>query len=293
MTWTSLSNEIAAVVENAAPSIVQVHGRRRIAAGVVVAENLVLTPAGADDDTVAVRSGNGQTAEGAVVGRIPGMGLTVLRVDGLGLPPLATAGEPKPGNLAVAVGRTWSGGVMASLAPIAVVGGPLRTGRASAIDRVIRIQLPPHGALNGGVLVDASGRALGIVTSMAIRGTTVVIPSTIAWPAAERISAEGGTRQGFLGISSMTVPIPERQRAGRSQAHGLLISQVSAESPAAAGGLLVGDLVVGFDGEPVDEPEALVTRLRGDRVGKAVPVTVIRGTSAVDVTVTIGERPKK
>ena len=50
---------------------------------------------------------------------------------------------------------------------------------------------------------------------------------------------------------------------------------------------------MGFDGEPVDEPEALVTRLRGDRVGKAVPVTVIRGTSAVDVTVTIGERPKK
>jgi S1-C subfamily serine protease len=293
MTWTSLSNEIAAAVEHAAPSIVQVHGRRRVAAGVVVAENLVLTPAAADGDTAAVRAGNGQTVDGAVVGRIPGMGLTVLRADGLGLLPLAAAGEPKPGHLAVAVGRTWSGGVMASLAPIAVVGGPLRTGRASAIDRVIRIQLPPHGALNGGVLVDAAGRALGIVTSMAIRGTTVVIPSAIAWPAAERVSAEGGTRQGFLGISSMTVPIPERQRAGRSQPHGLLISQVSAASPADAAGLLVGDLVVGFDGEPVDEPEALVTRLRGDRVGKAVPITVIRGTSAVDVTVIIGERPKK
>jgi S1-C subfamily serine protease len=293
MTWTSLSNEIAAAVEHAAPSIVQVHGRRRVAAGVVVAENLVLTPAAADDDTAAVRAGSGQTVDGAVVGRIPGMGLTVLRADGLGLLPLAAAGEPKPGHLAVAVGRTWSGGVMASLAPIAVVGGPLRTGRASAIDRVIRIQLPPHGALNGGVLVDAAGRALGIVTSMAIRGTTVVIPSAIAWPAAERVSAEGGTRQGFLGISSMTVPIPERQRAGRSQPHGLLISQVSAASPADAAGLLVGDLVVGFDGEPVDEPEALVTRLRGDRVGKAVPITVIRGTSAVDVTVIIGERPKK
>lgn len=293
MTWTSLSNEIAAAVENAAPSIVQMHGRRRVAAGVVVAENLVLTPAPADDDTVAVRAGNGQTVEGTVVGRIPGMGLTVVRVEGLGLLPLGAAGEPKPGNLAVAVGRTWSGGVMASLAPIAVVGGPLRTGRASSIDRVIRIQLPPHGALNGGALVDVSGRALGIVTSMAIRGTTVVIPSAIAWPAAERVSAGGGARQGFLGISSTTVPIPDRQRAGRSQAHGLLISQVSAESPAAAGGLLVGDLVVGFDGEPVDEPEALVTRLRGDLVGKAIPITVIRGTSAVDVTVTIGERPKK
>ena len=44
---------------------------------------------------------------------------------------------------------------MAAFAPIAVVGGPLRTGRASAIDRVIRIQQAPHGALNGGALIDA------------------------------------------------------------------------------------------------------------------------------------------
>lgn len=291
-TWTSLSNDIAAAVESAAPSVVQVHGRRRVAAGVVVADGLVLTPAITDDDTVAVRAGNGQTAEAAVVGRIAGMGLTVLRVDGLGLLPLSAADEPKPGHLAVAVGRTWSGGVMAALAPVAVVGGPLRTGRASAIERVIRIQHAPHGALNGGVLIDAAGHALGIVTAMAIRGTTVVIPASIAWAAAARAAAEGGTRQGFLGISSITVPIPERQRAGRSQAFGLLISQVSAQSPADHAGLLVGDIVVGFDGQAVNEPEDLVTRLRGNRIGAAVPVTVIRGASAADVTVTIGERPK-
>ena len=100
--------------------------------------------------------------------------------------------------------------------PIAVVGGPLRTGRASAIERVIRIQIAPHGALNGGVLIDSSGQALGIVTSMAIRGTTVVIPASIAWAAASKVASDGGTRQGFLGISSMAVPLPERQRAGRS-----------------------------------------------------------------------------
>ena len=173
-TWTSLSNEIAAAVEQAAPSIVQVHGRRRIAAGLVVGENLVLTPAAVDDDKVAVRSGSGQTAEGVVLGRIGHMGLTVLRVDGLGLLPLTPGDEPKPGSLAVAVGRTWSGGVMAMLAPVAVVGGPLRTGRASAIDRVIRIQQSPHGAINGGALIGDSGRALGIITSMDIRDTTAV-----------------------------------------------------------------------------------------------------------------------
>jgi S1-C subfamily serine protease len=290
-TWNSFSNEISAAVEQAAPSIVQVHGRRRVSAGLVVAENLVLTPAGIEDDKAAVRSSGGQTAEAAVLGRIGHMGLTVLRADSLGLLPLTPGDEPRPGNLAVAVGRTWSGGVMAMLAPIAVVGGPLRTGRASSIDRVIRIQLEPHGALTGGALIGDSGRVLGIITSIDIRGTTVVIPASIAWPAAARVAASGGTKQGFLGVSSVPIAIPERQRGGRSDVYGLLISQLAKQSPADAAGLLVGDIIVAFDREAVHDGEELITRLRGDRVGKAVPVTVLRGGTALDVTVTIGERP--
>lgn len=292
-TWTSLSNDIAAAVEQAAPAIVQVYGRRRIAAGLVVAENLVLTPASVDDEKVAVRLGNGQTAEGAALGRIGHMGLTVLRVDNLGLPPLAAGDEPKAGSLAVAVGRTWSGNVIAMLAPVAVVGGPLRTSRAGAIDRVIRIQQSPHGAINGGALIGDSGRALGIITSMDIRDTTVVIPASMAWPAAIQVAATGGTTQGFLGVSSMPVAIPDRQRAGRADASGLLISQVARQSPADSAGLLVGDIIVAFDRQAVRDGEELMTRLRGDRIGKAVPVTVLRGGSPVDVTVTVGERPSR
>ena len=292
-TWSSLSNEISVAVEQAAPSIAQVHGRRRVAAGLVVAENIILTPAAVDDDKVAVHAGNGQAVEGVVLGRIGHMGLTVVRVDGLGLRPVTPVDDAKPGHLAVAVGRTWSGNVIAMLAPIAVVGGPLRTGRASEIERVIRIQQSPHGALNGGALVDASGRVLGIITSVAIRGTTVVIPASLAFAAAMRVAVDGGSKQGFLGVSSMPVAIPERQRAGRSESVGLLVNQVTRQSPADAAGLLVGDVIVAFDGEPVHDGEELVTRLRGNRIGKAVPVTVLRGASAVDVSVTVGERPSR
>lgn len=290
-TWTLLSNEIETAVEQTAPSVVQVHGHRRVTAGVVIADNLIVTPASTHEDKVAVLAGDSQPVEGVVLGRAANLGLTIVRVEGLNRAPLAAAPEPRAGRLAVAVGRTWSGGVMAAFAPIAVVGGPLRTGRGSAIERVIRIQIAPHGALNGGVLIDPSGQALGIVTSMAIRGTTVVIPASIAWAAASKVASDGGTRQGFLGISSMAVPLPERQRAGRTQQFGLLVTHVAAQSPAETGGLMVGDVIVGFDGEAVQEPEELVTRLRGNRVGAAVPITVIRGTSAVDVTVTISERP--
>lgn len=292
-TWTTLSSDIAAAVAQAAPSIVQVHGRGRVAAGLVVAEHLILSPARADADTLAVRAGNGHTAEGAVLGRIGHMGLTVLRVDGLGLRPLAPAADAQPGDLAVAVGRTWSGGVMAALAPVAVVGGPLRTGRGSAIERVIRIQHAPHGALNGGALIAPSGEAAGIITGMAIRGTTVVIPAAAAWSEAARVAAGGGPRQGFLGVSTLTVAVPERQRGGGAFTDGLLISQVAAGSPAEAAGVLVGDVLVAFNGQAVTDPEDLLNRLRGAAAGTAVPITVIRGAAAVDVTVTIGERPSR
>ena len=290
--WASLSDQIAAAVERAAESVVQVHGHRRPAAGVVFADNHILTPAAIDDDKVAVHTGEGHTVEGVVLGRVGNIGLTVVRVDALGRPSLKAAAEPRPGHLAVAVGRTWSGGVMASLAPVSVVGGPLRTGRTTALERVIRIQQPPHGALTGGALVDSSGDALGIITSMAIRGTTVVVPASIAWAAGTRVSTEGGTKQGFLGVSSLAVAIPERQRGGRAQEYGLLVSQVAGGSPAESGGVLVGDVIVAFDGATVQEPEDLVIRLRGDRVGKAVPLTVVRGGNVQDLTVTVGERPR-
>ena len=290
-TWTSLSNEIAAAVEKAAPSIVQVHGRRRVAAGVVIADGVIATPATTNEDTMAVLV-DGQTLEGAVQGRTPGAGLTIVRVDQLKRPALAAATEPTPGQLAVAIGRTWSGGVMASLAPVSVVGGPLRTGRSSSIERVIRIQQAPHGALNGGALIDGDGKLLGIITQFAIRGTTVVIPSAIVADEAARVQRDGGSQQGFLGISSLAILLPERQRAGHTQSAGLLISQVAPGSPADHAGLLVGDVVITFDGQPIQDAEDLLTRLRGNRIGHAVPLSVIRGTTAVDVSVTVAERPR-
>jgi S1-C subfamily serine protease len=286
------SDQLASIVDRAAGAVVQVHGHRRPAAGVVFGDGLILTPVTATDDRVTVHTGDNQAHEGVVLGRAANMGLTVVRVEGLARPALDAAPEPKPGNLGIAIGRTWSGGVMASLAPITVVGGPLRTGRSGSIERVIRIQQAPHGALTGGALVDASGRALGVITGFAIRGTTVVIPASLAWAAASTASTQGGVTQGFLGVSSLAVALPERQRGGRAQEYGLLVSHVVGGSPAEAGGLLIGDVIVGFDGDALQEPEDMVTRLRGNRIGKAVPLTVVRGTSVVDVTVTVGERPR-
>jgi S1-C subfamily serine protease len=288
---SSLSSQLAVAVEQAAAAVVQVHGRRRPAAGVVFAEDLVLTPAASlDDDSVIVRRGDGHTAEGSVLGRTPGGGMAVVRVPTLGVPPMIAAPEPRVGHLAIAVGRTWSGGVFAAVTNVAVVGGPLRTGRSTEIERVIRIAQPPHGALTGGALVDADGKVLGVITGAAIRGTTIVVPTALAVPAAQQVASAGGAKQGFIGVSSTTVSLPVRQRAGRAQEYGLLVTGLVPESPADAAGVLVGDIIVGFAGTSIQEPEHLVTMLRGERVGKPVSVTVLRGGAAQDVQVTVGVR---
>lgn len=286
-----LSKQLSHAAEQAAASVVQVYARRRPVAGVVFAEDLIATPAEhIDDDAVVVRRGDGHTLEGTVLGRDPATGLAVVRAASLGVPPARPGDEPAAGHVGVAVGRTWSGHVFASLASIVVVGGPLRTGRASEIARVIRIGSAPHGALTGGVLADGDGRTLGIITSAVIRNTTVVIPVTLATEAARSVVAQGGARQGFLGISSMTVNLPARQRAGRAQEYGLLVTGLVDDSPAALAGLMVGDILVAFDGAVVQEPEQLLVLLRGGRVGKAVDLIVVRGGTTENLTVTVGER---
>jgi S1-C subfamily serine protease len=182
---------------------------------------------------------------------------------------------------------------MAMTTSIAVIGGPLRTGRGRQIERVIRVAHPPHGALTGGALVDGDGQVLGVITGAEIRGTTVVVPATLAWAAAHHIVQEGGTRQGFMGISSIPVALPPHQREGHQATEGLLVTGIVERSPAASAGLLVGDVITRFAETAVADPETLVTLLRGDRVGTPVTLTVLRGVEPHAIAVTIGERPSR
>lgn len=73
----------------------------------------------------------------------------------------------------------------------------------------------------------------------------------------------------------------------------MLISAIAAGSPADTAGLLIGDVILEFAGEPVHDPDALVTLLRGDHVGNAATLGVLRGVKRQDVAVVIGERPSR
>ena len=80
-----------------------------------------------------------------------------------------------------------------------------------------------------------------------------------------------------------------RQRSEGRDA-GLLVTGLAEGTPAEQAGVLVGDVILAFDGVAVREPDDLVTLLRGDRVGRAVALSVLRGGAPLDVPITAAER---
>ena len=248
--------------------------------------------------------------EAQLAGWDPTTSLALLRVSGLGGAPITPATtQPRVGHLALAVGRLWSNALSASAGIVSVIGGPLRTGRRREIDQVLRTTAPMHGGFAGGALVDTTGALLGVITSTRIRGTTVVIPASIAWKAASTVVEHGGLKRGYLGIAGQPVrlsanvsrpaglPAGALAEAGSPTGAlaevGLLIAAVTPQSPAAAGGLLVGDIILALDGNPIEAPEDLFDLLWGNRIGSEVRLDIVRGGAAKQVPITVGERPKE
>ena len=62
------------------------------------------------------------------------------------------------------------------------------------------------------------------------------------------------------------------------------------DSPAAKGGLLVGDILVAINGQPINDPDELLASLVGRLVGQPTPVEVLRGGQPQTLTVTVGSR---
>jgi S1-C subfamily serine protease len=290
----ALSNQMADAVERVTPSLVIVNGRQRQpASGLIYGLDLVLT---ADhvlerEEDLTIQTHDNRTLPAQFVGRDLGTDLALLRVANLGLAPAqATAETVRVGQLVLAVGRTPNDGPMASTGVVSTIGGPLRTGRGTILERYIRTDATPYPGFSGGPLIDAQGGVVGILTTGLVNGVALAIPMDIAKSIADTLAKQGYIKRGYLGISSQLVELPVSQRAGHNQENGLLIVKVDENSPAQQGGVLVGDIVVALDGHVINDSEALQLLLVGDRVGRAVPVEVMRGNTLQTLSVTIGQR---
>jgi len=291
---STFSNQMADAVERVAPALVLVSGRQgRAASGVVYAQDLVLT---ADhvlerEEDLSIQTHDNRTLPAQFAGRDLATDLAVLRVANLGLQAAAAASEPaRVGQLVLAVGRSENEGPMASVGIVSAVGGPLRMARGATLERYIRTDAIPYPGFSGGPLINTQGEVLGITTTGLVNSATLAIPTAIAWGIAETLAQQGFIKRGYLGISSQLVQLPEAQRAGKTQEHGLLIVQVDENSPAQKGGLMLGDILIELDGQALKDAEDLRALLTGDRVDKTIPLEVIRGGKLQTLQVTIGQR---
>jgi S1-C subfamily serine protease len=291
-----LSTQMADAVERVAPSVVQVQGKRRPASGLVYADGVVVTTmrATGGEDGLHIRIPDGTVLDAELAGWDPTTTLAVLRVADLAVAPLRpSTGTPRVGHIALALARSWSNAVTASAGIVSVIGGPLRTGRRRAIDQVIRTTAPMHDGFSGGALIDAGGGLIGVTTATTIRGTAVVIPAAIAWAAAQHVLEHGRSGRGYLGVVGQSVTLSESQTASCGRDTALLVVGVAPASAAASAGVVVGDIVLALDQTSTASPEDLLDLLATQKAGSQATLKMLRGSSVVDLPVTIGERPAR
>ncbi len=293
--FASISKAAAAVVAQAGQSVVRVDARRRHPASGIVwsADGLILTAHHVvrRDDEISVGLAEGSELPATLVGRDPSTDLALLRVAASGLAAAQWRSEESlgVGELALALGRPGQS-VQASLGVISALGGAWRSLGGGKVSHYIRPDLVMYPGFSGGPLIDGEGKVIGLATSALTREGGIALSATTAKLVVETLLAHGRMRRGYLGVGVQPAKLPASVAASLERETGVLFNSIEADSPAAAAGLLVGDILVALDGEAVERPEDLTLLLQGSQVGQAVTAQIVRGGTLTEISVTVGER---
>jgi len=298
----NLSNELAGAVERAAASIVAVHARRGIgSSGIVWRDNLILTSSEGVrvDDGIKLLLPDGSLTTARLRGRDSGTDLAVLETEAAGLRPLEFAADSalKPGQLALAVGRTGNTGPIASFGIISGVSGEWKTWRGGKIDPFVRLDISAYPTLSGGAALDAGGHLIGLVSTGLSRSSVFAVTRATIDRIAGKLSQQGYVSRGFLGVVLQPVALPPDMKDKLGQDSGIMLLGIEPQGPAAVGGLILGDVLIAavVDGavHPLAQPEALADFLEHTPAGQTVKFRVLRAGVVQDLDVRIGERPSR
>jgi S1-C subfamily serine protease len=295
-----ISNDLAAAAEKAGAAVVAVAGRAHgSSSGIHWRKDVVVTANHSvkRDEDIDVQLPDGRALKATLVGRDNGTDVAVLKVAGLGDSPAKFGDEnsARVGHLALVLGRHRENGLMASLGAVSLVADSRRTWAGGTLDRYLRLDVALYPGSSGGSVVDVEGRILGMATGALSRVAPLTVPVTTVNRVTATLLEKGHIPRGYLGIGLQPVAIPAELKSSLAldNGSGIMVLSVEPQGSADRAGILLGDILVTFDGHPLQRVDDLQTVLSGDVVGKSKNVQVIRGGKLVQMPVQIAERSQR
>ncbi len=234
--------------------------------------------------------------KGKIVGTDPKTDLAVVKIDGQNLPfvPWGDSSTLQVGEYVLAIGNPFGLNSTVTLGIVSALGRG-RMGITQYED-FIQTDAAINPGNSGGALVNTKGELVGINTAIfsqtgGYQGVGFAVPATMAKPVYESLVKVGKVVRGYLGIGIQDLTQDLSQSFGLKDAKGALVSEVKEDSPADQGGLKQGDVIIGYQGSPVEDAVALQRLVTRTAVGTKATVKVVRDGREKELTVTIGEQP--
>jgi serine protease Do len=268
--------------------------------------HVVLTTDKAIASSLTVKLKDGREFTATVYGIDTLTDLAIVKVDATGLPaaPIGKSADIRVGQLAIAIGSPL--GTYTNTVTTGIISA---TGRTVQIDANIRLTnlIQTDAAINpgnsGGPLLDATGAVIGINTAVERDSTGIgfAIPIDIARPIMAQALVGEELARPYLGIRFQQIDLKLKKEKGLavdagallgpSMESGVILPAITVGSPAEAAGLLDADIIVRIEDQAIDAEHPLDAILTSFRPGQVVKLTVLRGTTEMTISVTLGTRP--
>ncbi len=260
--------------------------------GLIITNNHVVSKA----DEIKVTLSDKREFKAKLVGTDPKTDIAVVRIEANGLPtvPWADSDRLEVGEFVLAIGNPFG------LTQTVTLGIVSALGRAAGIaeyEDFIQTDAAINPGNSGGALVNVRGELVGINTAIYSQsggnmGIGFAVPSNMARSITDQLVRGGKVVRGWLGVSIQELTPELATQFGVGDTKGVLVSDVMDDSPAKKAGLERADVIVEFDGKPMDSPTHLRNAVAQTPVGKKVPVKVIRDKKPRTIEVVISEQPK-
>ncbi|WP_414624345.1 S1C family serine protease [Calothrix sp. CCY 0018] len=293
----ALSNNIAEIVEQSGKAIVSINANRRFSpSGIHWRKGIIVT---SDEslkrcDRVSVTLENNVKKSVSLLGRDATTDVAIFKIENADIP-VATIGDAanlKVGNLVLALARGSEGDIRAAMGAVSVVGGEWQSMSGGKIDQFIRPDISLYPGFSGGALVDATGNIIGMNTT-GRRGTALTIPASTINRVVEQIVTKGKIPRGYLGLGMQPVRLPDSLKSSLNltSVGGVIVVNVEPLSAAENAGILLGDILINFDGNSLEDTNDILALLNdSSRIGKSVQLQLIRGGKLIELHITVNEK---